>query len=35
MKLIGLLFLAVLAGTAAVVVASADEIERYRRIAAM
>lgn len=35
MKLLALLVLAVLAGSVATVVASAEEIERYRRIAAM
>ncbi len=35
MKFLKLLFLALLAGVAATVVASADEIERYRKISAM
>ncbi|TCK22326.1 hypothetical protein EV378_6327 [Pseudonocardia endophytica] len=35
MKFVKLLFLAVLAGVAATVIASADEIERYRKISAM
>lgn len=35
MKLLRLLALAVLAGVAVTVVASADEIERYRKISAM
>jgi len=34
-KFLKLLFLALLAGVAATVVASADEIERYRKISAM
>lgn len=35
MKFLKLLALAVLAGVAATVIASADEIERYRKISAM
>ena len=35
MKFLKLLFLAAVAGVVATVIASADEIERYRKISAM